>query len=108
MNAPAKLDLNLSPGARKWLDKRATSTRSYEPTLGLLHSIDKDGRDYWSCIVYSPENIASMENDYGRFGGSVLRDVAGLVLAIPQLQRLNELKGALLDVEAGRLVLRAG
>ncbi len=78
---------------------------------GLTHPTSAHHRPYdeederWAYGVYTREQVVAVGREVAEQGYSLLYDVDGLTVAIPQFHLLSELEGKLIDEADGRLHL---
>ena len=103
---PEVLDLRFTPELREEILSFLAGITEYEPTLSLMKSTHADDpEEAWHYGAYAPRNIEVLAPEFGRLGHPLLYSADDLVVAIPQVHLLAELRGKTLAQGPGRLVL---
>lgn len=102
----AQLRARFAPETKQRLIEYLASFKSFEPTLALLYG-DTDGLvaggPSWSVTAYGPRTVKDMVEMYANFGSVVLYELDGIQVIIPQLARIAELEGGLLEFTGNRI-----
>ena len=84
-----KLDLDITPEARKRIDDFIASSELSGCMVGLLQRTDGQ----WHIGGYGKDQVAELAGTYSEKGINLIYEVSGLEMVIPQIQLIVELKG---------------
>ena len=103
------LDIRITFAARQRAETLLSSTDVAEPTLCLMKGrASGELEDRWSWGIYGPDNVNYLVPTLADLGHSLLYELDGLTVAIPQFHLVPDLVGGALDVRDGGLVLTRG
>ena len=102
-----KINIEFTENAVTHFNSFLSRIADYVPTL-CLYKGRNDGEpdDYWGYGVYSPENIKTLKPELKRQGHHLLYKISGMVVAISQPDKIDELKGKVIDIGENSLELR--
>ena len=107
MSKVERLDVMLTVGARSRLLGFVNSVPDSEAILAFLKwRKDEDDDEHWGYGTYSARKVAAIAAEVEQRGHTLLFDIDGITVAIPQFHLLSELEEKLIDEANGRLVIR--
>jgi hypothetical protein len=102
----ATLDLQLTADARAQAMSVLRRGDTDISTLCLLKGRrDDEPQERWYFGLYGSENVNFLSQGLEGLGRALLYDVAGLIVAIPQVDLLVELSGKTLAIQQDRIVV---
>jgi hypothetical protein len=102
----AKLDVTITPEARNRAVTLLANTDVRDPTLCLMKGRTLgESEDRWGWGIYGPDNIKFLKPNLALRGHTLLYELDGLTVAIPQFNFVPELVGKTLGVSDRGLVV---
>src|SRR2546423_9311170 len=102
----AKLKVTITPEARNRALTLLANTDVHNPTLCLMKGRSLgESEDRWGWGIYGPDNIKFLKPNLALRGHTLLYEVDGLMVAIPQSNFVRELDGKTLGVGERGLVV---
>jgi len=94
-----EIDIEFTDRAVEQFNNFLDRITDYDPTL-CLYKGRNDGEleDYWGYGAYELENIEILKPELKRQGHPLLYKISGLVVAISQPDKIDELKGKIIDI----------
>ena len=94
-----KIDIEFSDRAVKQFNNFLARIADFTPTLCLYKDRnDDETEEYWGYGVYSPDNIKIIEPELNKQDYPLLYKISDMVVAIPQSDKIDELKGKVIDI----------
>ena len=101
-----QLDATLTAGGKSRLMEFLQGVPEADSVLAFLKGRnDGEVEKYWLYGTYSADKVATVAHEVELHGHTLLYEVDGITVAVPQFHLLSELEGTHIDEENGRLVL---